>query len=275
MLLASLDDPSNSSSLMLQTIENKKNIYAPWSRSHFSKRLATFWSFPYHNIDSPLNAVAWAKRGWQCIGQTIIQCELCQRQIDLKIEEKDESLHLKVLETIAMQIEIAHADHCCWRKKSCDGMIMKLPLSDGRMSVEAFMERIKKLNELKGGIPEKLELPEGIREDLVKTREERLSMFGWSGLNLNGVLLLVCTACHRRIGEWHFELQKETKFNVIFEHRNYCPWVNSSSQASEEPGWKILYKWLLHLSKSNTFDTNDSLNLRLDRLRTLLDLKKS
>ncbi|EMR08243.1 hypothetical protein PNEG_03410 [Pneumocystis murina B123] len=267
-LLSSLDHPK--SSLMLQSIENKKIIYAPWSRSQFSKRLSTFWSFPYHSINSPFNAVAWAKHGWTCTGQTTVQCELCRQQVELKMEveaQLDES------ETIALQIETAHAENCSWRKKSCDESIMKLPLSDGKMAIEAFNERTKKLDTFKE-LPKRLEVPEDMKKDLVKKNTEILSIFGWSGLEVDGILLLVCTACHRRIGPWNFELEKKKGFDVIFEHRNYCPWINSTSQISVDPGWKILSNWLLHLSKSKPLNIKDSLDIRLERLRTTLGLKK-
>lgn len=150
---------------------------------------------------------------------------------------------------------------------------MKLPLSDGKIAIEAFNERAKKLDTFKE-LPERLKVPEDMKIDLVKKNTEILSIFGWNGLEIDGILLLVCTACHRRIGPWNFELEKKKGFDVIFEHRNYCPWINSTSQISAEPGWKILCNWLQHLSKSKSLNIKDSLDVRLKRLRTTLGLKK-
>lgn len=263
-LLVALDKTDNS--LISQTAENKKISYAPWSRQHFSKRLATFWSFPFHAIQSPVNAVAWAKHGWVCAGQTALRCELCHRQVNLGTADVDEAAHVSTA-----LMETAHAEGCCWRKKSCDQSIMKLPLADQKAAWKAFNERIQLL-ENADCLPTTLKWPNQI-EDWIENKAKILSLFGWTCEKIDGLTLLVCTACHRRIGHWSFKSEEKDVFDVISEHRDYCPWINPESQSSTEPGWEILYRLLLRMSKSETLMTSDAFDARLDRLRENLALK--
>ncbi|KTW25770.1 hypothetical protein T552_03383 [Pneumocystis carinii B80] len=256
-------------SLIIKRMDKKNPIYAPWSRKEFSKRLSTFWSFPWHSIELPFNAVVCAKNGWICMGQMKIKCQLCKQEMELKTEIKTE------IRDELNQVKMGHKENCCWRKKSCDESIMKLPLSDGKRAIEGFNERTKKLDIFKG-VPKKLKVPIDMKKDLVKKNTEILSIFGWNGIEIDGIGLLVCGACHRRVGSWYFESEGEEEgFDVVFEHRNYCPWVNSKSQISVEPGWKILYGWLLRLVEPKLLETKESLDVRLQRLREALGLKKT
>lgn len=67
-----------------------------------------------------------------------------------------------------------------------------------------------------------------------------LAVFGWEAETEHISGLATCNACFRRLGLWLYnprniagELNKETisdRLDVVGEHRDYCPWVNTISQ---------------------------------------------
>ncbi|KAG4305309.1 hypothetical protein PORY_001479 [Pneumocystis oryctolagi] len=298
--LESLKGPEGS--LMQQRASQKRLAYAPWSRSCFSRRLATFWAFPCHNLHSPVNAVAWAKRGWVCAGRTSLYCEGCQRKLELdvcgmeKSVEKEESgvylsrtidsdLKLSLNSYLDFSlIEKGHAEGCSWRRRACDESIMKLPLSDRYKALEAYNARVQALRTIHTQHPlpllnlplelqQKVENME-LKEDFDKV--EKLSLFGWTSVIVDSVPLLTCMACHRRIGLWAFESSQKETFDVVHEHRDYCPWINSQSQVSLIPGWKLLNQWINYDTKKEETSTDNhknSLDVRLDHLREIFGLK--
>lgn len=163
---------------------------------------------------------------------------------------------------------------------------MKLPLLDRQGALKAHSARIERLRTIHTQYPlPSLRLPEEVtldpekmlyveREDFGKA--EKLSLFGWTCIVIDSVQLLACMACHRRIGLWGFKSGEEGLFDVIREHRDYCPWVNSVSQVSPVPGWKLLTRWLDYEMKKKDLDsgdTRDLLNVRLNRLRNIFGLK--
>jgi len=115
--------------------------YAPWDRSQFLERLATFRSVSNWNVKpEAINEVAWAKRGWACVGahKNRVRCSAaCGGEIVVKIEfdysgrdddEDDSSLmdneeektELLVKKYEELIVEGHEAD-CLWRKRGCDG----------------------------------------------------------------------------------------------------------------------------------------------------------
>ncbi|KAG4300543.1 hypothetical protein PCK1_003198, partial [Pneumocystis canis] len=147
--------------------------------------------------------------------------------------------------------------------------IMKLPLADRSMALKAYHERLDALKGIQT-LPKALKTPQTIGESLMK--QEILSLFGWTSITVDTMALLVCTACHRRIGLWSFEKEEEKVFDVISEHRDYCPWINSTSQASVEAGWELLYG-CLGLATAEKTGIQDALDVRLNRLRSVFGLK--
>lgn len=83
-----------------------------------------------------------------------------------------------------------------------------------------------------------------------------LSILGWEAETGHIKGLVTCSACFRRLGLWLFQKRKSssltdtdemkdeaatiTSLDVIREHRDYCPWINSASQNGDKPGWEIL-----------------------------------
>lgn len=87
-----------------------------------------------------------------------------------------------------------------------------------------------------------------------------LALLGWEAEPGHIQGLVTCNACFRRLGLWLFRksqpsalteadgMQDEgsvmASLDVVNEHREYCPWINATSQNSDQPGWEILVKGL-------------------------------
>ena len=93
-----------------------------------------------------------------------------------------------------------------------------------------------------------------------------LALFGWQAEENHISGLATCNACFRRLGLWLFKKKPSTdssneteqaimdRLDVIGEHREYCPWINASSQSGgatmkkneevtvELAGWEMLLK---------------------------------
>ena len=64
-----------------------------------------------------------------------------------------------------------------------------------------------------------------------------LALFGWQAEEDHVIGLATCTACFRRLGLWLFKPSSSSpsqssmhRLDVVGEHRDYCPWVNTLSQ---------------------------------------------
>jgi Rsm1-like len=126
-----------------------------------------------------------------------------------------------------------------------------------------------------------------------------LALFGWQAETGHIAGLATCEACFRRLGLWLFKAKTPedasmSRLDVIGEHRDYCPWVNSLSQngggssknsntdsSDHRAGWEVLLRALkgaLHLysqsgnaaaplssPKSNTSDATYEANNTTDQ----------
>ena len=101
-----------------------------------------------------------------------------------------------------------------------------------------------------------------------------LAIFGWQAEANHVVGLATCTTCFRRLGLWLFKSPSTSsddyppepaamaRLDVIGEHRDYCPWINSISQngsaAPQRPvsltkglaGWETLLRLLVNTQDS-------------------------
>ncbi len=65
--------------------------YAPWDRAEFLKRLKSFNRI-IHWKPKParINEVEWAKRGWVCQRDERVRCSLCNVEILVKLDKKED-----------------------------------------------------------------------------------------------------------------------------------------------------------------------------------------
>ena len=109
-------------------------------------------------------------------------------------------------------------------------------------------------------------VPDHIQESPQLLNEQALTLafFGWQVESCHVTGLATCNACFRRLGLWLFRSKPSlsegveddeaimSRLDVVEEHRDYCPWINVSSQSggttprkgatptAELAGWEIL-----------------------------------
>ena len=108
-----------------------------------------------------------------------------------------------------------------------------------------------------------------LNEDALK-----FALFGWEAEAADGLEVARCNACFRRLGLWLFILRPNPenpnepreaivdRLDLVHEHRDYCPWINPTSQSGgraannimsdppEPAGWEMLQNVIRHMKHS-------------------------
>lgn len=111
-----------------------------------------------------------------------------------------------------------------------------------------------------------------------------LAMFGWQAEPSTIAGLASCAACFRRLGLWLFKPSFHpssprspssspppmSRLDVVAEHREYCPWINASSQAggttssqtstASLAGWELLLRAITNAQQSRRDVASSSLS---------------
>ncbi|KAL9130087.1 MAG: hypothetical protein Q9217_001646 [Psora testacea] len=111
----------------------------------------------------------------------------------------------------------------------------------------------------------------------VNTSALTLALFGWQAEEGHISGLATCTACFRRLGLWLFKPPGDDpdsqssmdRLDVVGEHRDYCPWINTLSQNGVSrrssldglAGWEVLYK---HVRNNAIYKRDSMLDTRAD-----------
>lgn len=124
----------------------KEPNYVPWSHPAFLRRLQTFSSVRlWSSKPDAVNEVAWAKRGWTCVGLNTVACKGgCEERVvvGLRPSRKDEQgtdidgtedlsadISDELVARVAELIVNGHTEECLWRAEGCKGMLrLRLPL---------------------------------------------------------------------------------------------------------------------------------------------------
>ncbi|KAI4130934.1 MAG: hypothetical protein LQ347_003189 [Umbilicaria vellea] len=113
--------------------------------------------------------------------------------------------------------------------------------------------------------------------DTINKNALALSFFGWQAEGGHITGLATCEACFRRLGLWLFKTKSNTedavvddgeasmsRLDVVGEHRDYCPWINSASQSGgstprkgamavpELAGWQSLLRVVRNAQHTRT-----------------------
>lgn len=227
----------------LSSSRTKSATYLPASREAFLERLETFGPISKWHIASTdkINASAWAKRGWQCVGIDTVGCQACNENLHVQIdvdteggaentannddndgddgEEDFESVaslkHRLLVERYQDMIITAHESTCPWRKRGCDDSIQRISgLLSTKTALEGLKTRYDSLSQLR--IPDVV-LPSESRaqvkdDDIERFRfggsenrpiphTLRLAMAGWQGA-MSREDVAECRACFRSLGLW-------------------------------------------------------------------------
>ncbi|KAI9673050.1 MAG: hypothetical protein M1817_003214 [Caeruleum heppii] len=161
--------------------------FAPWDRSQFLRRLASF-----RHVDKwtakppPINEVQWAKRGWTCVSKERIGCGSCAKELCISLGEGAEMSSAEaditdgyeddvddaipgaakqLIERYSTMIVTEHDENCLWRRRGCDDAIYRLPLTRPATSLAALKERYQSLASMSSELPQNLSLPPSLDLD--------------------------------------------------------------------------------------------------------------
>lgn len=249
--------------------------YLPSSRTAFLERLETFRQVTQWHVPStePINAAAWAKRGWICVDTDTVSCGSCRERVhvDLNIDEAqfktvrvgdetEENTNDDLDDDFAMMTEVyasivkkyqdmiitSHAENCLWRKRGCDSSIQRIEgLLNTNTALAALRKRYDGMMTQKDEIPAvaALPLPSDEDEDVL----ENFMLEGVDHININALRLAVagwdrkseevieCRHCFRSLGLWLYrgESPAMESLDAIDNHLDYCPWKSADAQDTE------------------------------------------
>ncbi|GKT57757.1 C3HC zinc finger domain-containing protein [Colletotrichum tofieldiae] len=239
--------------------------FAPSDRSELLKRLASFQEITdWTPKPDAVNEIEWAKRGWVCQGKDRVRCTLCNKELVVKLNKREvDGKEVPVLvasdvgrfmiathgrssqligeaekalvDKYSDLIVTAHLEECLWRKQGCDDSLLRLSLTNAKISMEALRHRYDELCGRKPFLPYEfnLRLPEGLNIDNVLTQLPgdfftnpppakdspdpkqpnrvalALALTGWQGLTNPRIGAVPnsasCHTCLRRLGLWMFK----------------------------------------------------------------------
>jgi C3HC zinc finger-like/Rsm1-like len=249
------------------------NHYLPSSRQAFLERLETYRQVTKWHIPStdPVNASAWAKRGWICEDTDTVFCGSCKERlrVDLEVKidqaqttgnktgagptEDDESEAYSVARDVydglikryQELILTAHSDTCPWRKRGCDASIQRIEgLLNTQNAISGAQSRYTGLLVEQARIPEVAPLPseQATEQELNKFKfdsEEpivksalRLAVCGWQRKYDD---VIECQNCFRSLGLWLYRGESPSMGNLdpVESHLEYCPWRSPLAQDTE------------------------------------------
>ncbi|ETI19383.1 hypothetical protein G647_09216 [Cladophialophora carrionii CBS 160.54] len=164
--------------------------YLPSSRPAFLQRLETFRYVTKWHVPStdPINAAAWAKRGWTCVDTDTVACGVCKERlyVDLSVdnemlkakkqegepigdeeaaenEEEDFAISSDVYDNMVRRyqgmIVTAHAESCLWRKRGCDPSIQRI---EGLLNTHSTLSGLRSRYDSLMSHPEEIPLVESL-----------------------------------------------------------------------------------------------------------------
>ncbi|KAI7884650.1 hypothetical protein K492DRAFT_182951 [Lichtheimia hyalospora FSU 10163] len=239
-----------------------------YDRAKFYERLETF-SDAYIEHKRPLTAIQCAMHGFADTHQLegpnndiakleCVNCKGTNYVIDVsRIDDHSVRLN-QVLEKYTSGLYTFHRDGCFWRSNACPATMYSFP----KLSTVEALDVIRKsgLEWLQSGVQlpkiihplnsrQSTQLDFLIRDfqnpadrykftitlprdlsDAVGT-SYLLPVFGWHYAEPN---IIKCKDCFRK-KNLHELAASESSFNVIKEHRDYCPWINCNNAHVEPP----------------------------------------
>ncbi|WYZ37834.1 hypothetical protein EsH8_II_001340 [Colletotrichum jinshuiense] len=246
--------PSSSKETVVKAISK----FAPSDRNELLKRLSSFQEITdWTPKPDAVNEIEWAKRGWACQGKDRVRCTLCSKELVVKLSKREvdgKEVPVLVASDVAEEaliekysdlIVTAHLEECLWRKQGCDDSLLRLSLTNAKISMEALRQRYDELCGRKSFLPYEfnIRLPEGLNIDDVLTQLPEdfftnpppakespdpeqpnrvalaLALTGWQGLTNPRIGAVPnsasCHTCLRRLGLWMFKSKEVSSSNEI------------------------------------------------------------
>jgi hypothetical protein len=155
--------------------------YCPSDRDQLVKRLATFQELTeWTPKPDRVNEIEWAKRGWVCQGKERVRCTLCNKELVVKLNNKEvdgkevtliaaSEVTGALVQKYAELIVQSHSEDCLWRKRGCDDSLLRLPLAHAKTALAELRQRYDELYARKDFLPYdfNLRLPEKLDIDIV------------------------------------------------------------------------------------------------------------
>ena len=167
------------SSPSASTGSQKTPNYLPTNREAFLDRLKTFGPITKWHIASnePINAAAWARRGWKCVDTDTVSCGACDERLFVVIDaqgvvdeaspnedadvgtsttsNEDEDtyglsleIHRAIVARYQDLIVIAHREDCPWRRRGCIDSIQRIEgLLNERATLSVLQSRYESMTE--------------------------------------------------------------------------------------------------------------------------------
>ena len=135
-------------------------------------------------------------------------------------------------------------DSLLYRYQSLSAMALELPstvLSPEQVDVPALSKVFVAMLRSKGAYVETENASQQQNLEEINDQAFALALFGWQAEEEHITGLATCNACFRRLGLWLYKTRPSSKeggdevaimsgLDVVSEHREYCPWINSTSQ---------------------------------------------
>ena len=245
--------------------------YLPSDRTAFLERLETFRQVTKWRISStePINAAAWAKRGWTCIDTDLVSCGACREQLHVQVDVEEETsadttndendendepeenqyeavseVHSEIVKRYQSLIVNGHTDSCSWRRRGCDSSIQRIEgLLNTSNAISSLLARYKSIAESDPNLPavqcdqlertekelERFHFEENVETDM---NTLTMAMCGWHG---KGEEVVECRHCFRSLGLWLYRGEEPTmeRLDPVGSHLEYCPWRSPEAQDTE------------------------------------------
>ncbi|RUS27511.1 hypothetical protein BC938DRAFT_483141 [Jimgerdemannia flammicorona] len=171
-----------------------------------------------------------------------------------------------------VELSISHEQPCSWREHPCDASIYIFPNVGPASRSAKFEQTVQALTEIGDQLPvtthplttDQLDIitiaDPAIADSRICATASALALFGWVPHTVAARHALRCELCLRVVGLWSCRALKDepfkesegtdgvldeqrNAFDVVMEHRGYCPWVEGGVEAEVsvehvKPGWE-------------------------------------
>ncbi|CDH58052.1 predicted protein [Lichtheimia corymbifera JMRC:FSU:9682] len=248
--------------------DNQVHLTQAYDRAKFYERLETF-ADAYIENKRPLTAIQCAMHGFADTHQLegpnhdiakleCVECKGTNYVIDISNTDEQSVRLNQVVEKYTSGLYTFHCDECFWRNNACPATIYSFP----KLSTVEAVDMIRKSGRewLQSGVrlpkiihplnsrqstqldflirdfqnpDDRYKFTISVPSDLTDAvgTSYLLPVFGWHYAKPN---IIKCTDCFRK-KNLHELAALESSFNVIKEHRVYCPWINCNNAHVEPP----------------------------------------
>ncbi|MCO5589614.1 hypothetical protein L7F22_043582 [Adiantum nelumboides] len=232
------------------TFNNERSsTYRPFSLDMLLERLSTFSISTYSNkpdSERLLSPLGMASNGWmhgEGQERDEVICVTCAAawKVDAPLGSTSKEEQSTFWKDKEMDVREKHEDWCPWRIRSCSPSLYKAPI---RSVLETRADVVKCASRLSAcpgfdSVIVASDLKELNTNDFAVKFPDLpitaliLAIFGWqiSGEGSPPIdqCIIACSMCARRAGLWAYT-KDEKQFDVLKEHKSYCPIINGEVQ---------------------------------------------